>query len=166
MSRMHFDRGVLADPSWWHWGVTIPLLASSLVGNRWAFWSAALLCTLVGAYYWLRLRQIRPYPVQVRVAYLLWLSAGAIPGMQWMHWIQLLGTTAMATVDYCPLIRLLSLLPFNRAEPFTVSLAWRAFLIEPSAGGLIALHDQAEASPAPCCSLPKRGLGPARPRPN
>ncbi len=156
MARAHFDRSVLADPSWWHWAVTVPLLAGGLAGHRWALGAAAVLCVVFGVYYWRRLRQVRPYPVQVRIAYLLWLSAGAIPGMQWMHWVQLLGTAAMATVGYCPLLRMLSLLPLNRTEPLTMALAWRALFVDPPAGGLVAWTGQTEAPPATCCSLPRR----------
>lgn len=154
MAKPRWNRAALSDPSWRHWAITIPLLVGSLAGSKWALCAALLLCALVGAYFWTRLRRIRPYPVQVRIAYVIWLSAGALPGMQWMHWIQLLGTTAMATVGYCPLVRLLSLLPFNRTEPLTFALVERAFFVEPRSGGLIDWSGPSETAPAICCSLP------------
>jgi hypothetical protein len=99
------------------------------------------------------IRKFKPYPVQVRIAYLGLLVVGVFPGMQWVHWIQLFGTTAMVTVGYCPLIRRLSLAPLNRHEPLTVSLVWHAFVCEPCAGGLIQWSVNSKNPTVACCSV-------------
>jgi hypothetical protein len=113
----------------------------------------------MAAYYFARVRRWRPLPVQVRLAYFGWLATGLLPGMQWMHYVALVGTTAMVTVGYCPLARLLGLLGFNRSEPLTVGLLRRQFLSAPH-GGLFYRPAGAGADrPAASCSL-RRGAAP------
>jgi len=136
MSRAYLNRSALTDLSWWHWALTVPLLAASLAGYRAPLAIAIAMCAAAVSYYWFQLRQIQPYPVQVRMVYLGLLAVGCLPWMEWLHWTQLTGTTAMVTVGYCPLIRLLSLIRPNRTEPLTGSLAWRAFVQQPCGGGL------------------------------
>lgn len=158
MSKAHLNYHIVTDVSWWHWLLTVPLLAYNLAGHRWAMAAAMGLCALVGGYFWFKLRQIKPYPVQVRIAYLVWSAIGLLPGMQWMLWVQLCGTTAMVAIGYCPLIRLLSLLPPNRKEPLTASLVWRAFVKEPCAGGLVNWSTGAAGTVVSCCSLPNNSV--------
>jgi hypothetical protein len=148
------DLRVFTDVSWWHWGLTIPLLAAHLAGYSWAIPIAMGLCGTMGLYFLLRLRRLRPYPVQVRIVYLGLLLIGTLPWMQWVHWVQLAGTTAMVTVGYCPLIRILSLAPLNRTKPLTPALVWRAFVQEPCAGGLISWSTGSPSPAIACCSLP------------
>ena len=152
MPKLTIDREVLHDPSWWHWAATIPLLAAGLAGIPWAIPVAMMLCAIMALYYFVELKELRPMPVQVRLAFFGLLAAGALPWMQWLHWVQLLGTTAMVTVGYCPLIRMLSLTSMNRTEPLTRSLVWRVFVHQPCAGGLVRWPDNSVSS-GPSCSL-------------
>jgi hypothetical protein len=145
---------VLKDVSWWHWVLTIPLLAAHLAGVPWAIVAAMVLCAAAGSYFYLRLKQLRPYPVQVRIAYLGLLALGTVPGMHWLYWIPLVGTTVMVTTGYCPLIRTLSLAGWNRTEPFQWSLVWQAFFREPCAGGLLQWTTPTSLSTTSSCSLP------------
>src|SRR5258708_3806508 len=115
-SSRKIDRQVLTDLSWWHWACTVPLLAASLAGYPSAIVAAMVLCGAAGLYFLVRIQRLRPFPVQVRIAYLALLSLGLLPWMQWLHWIQLVGTCTMVVAGYCPLIRLLSLAPLNRTE--------------------------------------------------
>lgn len=154
MSKWTIDKQVWRDSSWWHWTLTIPLLVVNLAGHRWGVIAATGLCAVAGCYYWHRLRQLKPYPVQVRIAYPVWSALGLLPGMRWMLWIQLCGTTAMVAVGYCPLIRFLSILPPNRTEPLTAALVWRAFVKQPCAGGLIKRTAATVSFAATWCSLP------------
>ncbi len=154
MSKWIIDKHVWKDPSWWHWALTIPLMVVNLAGYRWGIFAAMGLCAVVGCYFWYRLRQVKPYPVQVRIAYPVWSALGLLPGMQWMLWIQLCGTTAMVTVGYCPLIRVLSLLPINGTEPLTASLVWQAFVKQPCARGVVKRTTPAVSSAATWCSMP------------
>jgi hypothetical protein len=158
MPRTFLDPRVFADPSWWHWAVTVPLLAAHLLGVPGALPAALLLCAATAAHYLLRLRRWRPLPVQVRLAYLGWLLTGLLPGMQWMHYVALVGTTAMVTVGYCPLGRVLGLLGFNRPEPLGVRLVYRQ-LFSPPGGGLFY---RPAGGPTNSCSLRPGPGGPLR----
>ena len=93
MSDIRLDRRVLSDAGWWHWILTVPLLAAHLAGVSNVLLAAMVLCALFGIYFLYRIRALRPYPVQVRIAYFAWLAVGLLPGMVWMHWIALCGTT-------------------------------------------------------------------------
>lgn len=159
MSSLSIDRNVFTDLSWWHWALTIPLLAAHLSGVAWALEAAVLLCVAVGDYFLLRIGKLRPYPVQLRLAYLALLLIGAVPGMRWILWVQLIGTTAMITVGYCALGRTLNLMPFNREEPLSGSLIWRTFCVDPCAGGILRWTAEGDEAPNACCSLPTRSTG-------
>jgi len=151
-----FDPSVLHDPSWWHWVATVPLLAAHLAGVPWALAAAILLCLLMAAWYAARLRAIQPFPVQIRLAFAALLLAGSAPGMSWLHWVQLGGTSVMVTLGYCLLGRLLMLAPWNRSMPLSLSLLGDALFRWPTAGGILA----AECSPPAACSL--AGCEPAK----
>ncbi len=137
MIEKRLDWSVLKDPSWWHWALTVPLLAAFLAGTRWALPLAAALCGGAAVGYYAFLRSWRPFPVQVRVAYLLMLFAGAVPYMAWLQGVQLVGTTAMITLGYCPLARMLMLAPWNRTQPFSNRAMWDALVRLPRSGGLV-----------------------------
>ena len=152
MSKPTFNHQALTDLSWWHWAITIPLVACHLLGHAWAMPAVMLLSGIMAIYFYTRIRQIRPYPVQVRIAYVVWSAIGLLPYMHWMHWVQFFGTTAMVAVGYCPLIRMISLLSWNRSQPFTLALVWQTFVREPVADGLLTWPTEMPATV--CCSLP------------
>lgn len=155
MPAARIDRSVLRDNSWWHWAVTVPLLAAHVAGRGAALPIAIGLCAAVAAYYIAQLRRVRPYPVQVRLAYLVLLGGGLLPGFHWLHWVQLVGTTSMVSAGYCPLARVLMLLPFNRSERFSARLVWQRLWTDPCAGGIIA-WDQPHRDGAPACACSLR----------
>ncbi|MBX7164756.1 MAG: hypothetical protein K1X74_00285 [Pirellulales bacterium] len=159
MSSGRIDWNVLKNLSWWHWALTVPLLALHLAGYAWALLIATSLCALVGGYYLMLLQQLRPYPVQVRLAYLVLLVAGALPWMSWIYGVQLVGTTAMITVGYCPLLRLLSVAPWNRTEPLGRALLWQVFFREPCAGGLVR-GSATSSAPFSACGVSRASHSP------
>ena len=152
MNRLRFDHLAPTDPSWLHWAASVLLLSLHMAGFGWALPAAVAVCAAMAVYYGLQLRSIKATPVQIRIAYLGLLLAGAAPGMAWVHWVQLVGTTAMISVGYCLLGRLLSLLPFNRTHRWSWSLVGQALFRDPCAGGLLFWSDAPTADP-PCCSL-------------
>ena len=159
MLRPTMDTSVLRDPSWWHWAATIPLLACHLAGHAWAIDLAVVLCAVMAGYYYARLRTVRPLPVQLRLAYLALLLVGMIPSMGWLHWVQLVGTTAMVICGYCLLGRLLSLLALNRAESLTWFFARQKLFGGPCVGGFVQ-WSPVGPEVAACCSVPWRAAPP------
>ena len=150
------DKTVFQDASWWHWAVTTPFIAAYLVGYEWAIGVVLALCVLAGGYFFARIGRLMPLPVQVRIAYFAWTAIGLLPGMGWMHWVQLFGTTAMVTVGYCPLLRILSLIPFNRNQPLSIAAVGYAFFRMPCAGGLVKWENTNESRVGMSCTLPVR----------
>lgn len=79
--------------------------------------------------------RIAPFPVQVRIAYLVWVAVGTyVPYMVFLMYITLVGVATNLFLGYCPLARLLYLLPWNRDEAFSPGLLGRVFLSPPVAG--------------------------------
>lgn len=115
------------DLGWWYWAVTVILLASGLSGWSTGVYLAILLCFIqIGHVVWLT-KSASAFPVQVRVAYVLMLAAGLWEPLQWIHWVQLVGTSARVLVGYCFLARSLSLAPWNRWQPITWGLVRRTY---------------------------------------
>lgn len=152
MSRPKFDSRVVADPGWWHWTLTVPLLAAHFGGSLVALHYAVLLCAGMATYYAVRLRALSPMPVQVRLVYLALLACGLKPGLEWLHGVQLVGTTAMVATGYCPLVRLLSLFPGNRSEHLTRAYVG-GILFAAAGGGLWNWSSPIALPSAACCSL-------------
>ena len=123
---------------WWYWLVADGLLLLALLVDRNIFYSAIAFNVLQWAHIALRRQGLTHFSSQVRFAYVLWMAAGLLPGLFWMHWIQLMGTTALLVVDYCPLARLLSLLPWNRQLPLSWRLVVRTILAPPRRGPIQA----------------------------
>jgi hypothetical protein len=125
------------DVKWWYWLVTAILLAAYVAGSRAAIFAAIALGAVQLVHFAARERSLRAFPVQVRAAYLALLVVGLVPPLGFIHWVQLAGTWAMVLVGYCPLARALSLLPWNRRQPFSAALARRAFLSPPVRGSIV-----------------------------
>jgi hypothetical protein len=107
------------------------------------------LCVIAAGAHYAVHDSTRAMPVQVRLAFLALLVLGLAPGMWWVHWSQLVGTSAMVLVGYCPLVRMLALLPWNRAEPLTRAFAWRTFAAAPAGGLLVPPRSVSR----PCAAL-------------
>jgi hypothetical protein len=97
------------------WAVTAPLLAAHLAGVRGAWAAVLVLCAASIVYYALRLGGVRPMRVQVRLGFFALVSLGALPVAGWrILWLPLCGTTAQLFFGYCPMARMLHLMPWNR----------------------------------------------------
>jgi hypothetical protein len=83
--------------------------------------------------------QFRPFPVQVRMAYIIWVVVGTyVPGMVILMYISTVGLATNLFLHYCPLARMLYLLPWNCEHPFSWNLVKRVFL-SPAVKGKFAL---------------------------
>ena len=116
------------DPGWWYWFLTVGLLGTGLSGWPTGIFLAMVLCAVQIAHVSRLTRDVAAFPVQVRIAYMGMLIAGLWEPLQWIHWLQLAGTTARVLVGYCLLARTLSLAPWNRQRPLTLTLIRRTFL--------------------------------------
>ncbi len=105
--------------------------------------------------YFLRLRRVRPFPVQLRLAFLGVLLIGLLPAMHWLHYVSLVGLTARVTIGYCLMGRLLGLAWFNRTVPLTFALFCRQLLSPPS-GGLLRWPLTPGVDVVESCSLQSR----------
>jgi hypothetical protein len=78
---------------------------------------------------------VRPFPVQVRIAYFIWVAAGTyIPNMTILMYITLVGLGTNLFLGYCPLARMMYLMPWNRDEKFSLGLVGRVFFSPPMPG--------------------------------
>lgn len=121
------------DLAWRYWLATVGLLASGLLGWTNGIHLAIFLCVVQVIHFGSRTGGITALPVQVRVTYLLLLMLGFWTPLQWIHLVQLIGTSARVLVGYCLLARILSLAPWNRVEPLSVPLVRNTFLSMQSA---------------------------------
>jgi hypothetical protein len=120
--------------AWWYWFFTALPLAAWLFTDEPAAYAAALaISALQVAHFFRRHGSANAFPVQVRAVYLLLLAAGGLDPLRFVNWIQLAGTTAMLWLDYCPLARLMSLLPWNRRQPLSLGLVKAVVLTPPRA---------------------------------
>ena len=78
---------------------------------------------------------VKPFPVQVRIAYFIWVAAGTyVPYLTVLMYITLVGLATNLFLGYCPLARMMSLMPWNRNEKFSLGLVGRVFLSPPMPG--------------------------------
>jgi hypothetical protein len=102
-------------------------LALEEAGWRLGFYLAMVLTCVQAVHFIRRESSLTAFTVQVRVAYLGLLIVGLWEALHFIHWLQLVGTSARVLVGYCLLARSLSLLPWNRVEPISLELLWRTF---------------------------------------
>lgn len=123
--------------SWWYWLVTVCFLTAGVAGWPSGFLCAIGLTVFQLAHFLIRERSLSAFPVQVRIAYLLLLLIALPEKHQWIYWIPLIGTWAQVLFGYCAMARTVSLLPWNRKEPFSLSLLTRTFLSAPVRGNIL-----------------------------
>jgi hypothetical protein len=129
--------GRLTSISWWYWAITDVMLIAAVLGWQKGF-AAAIAFNLVQALHFLvREKSLTSFPVQVRFSYLALLLAGQVEVLYFIYFVQIAGTTAMVSLDYCPLARFLSLMPWNRNEPFTADLLRRTVFSPPVRGNIL-----------------------------
>lgn len=125
------------DISWWYWFATVPMLIIGIAGITAGFYLAMGLTAFQVFHYLAKEKSIAAFPVQVRISYLLLLVTAQLPYMFWIYWVQIAGTSAMVLVGYCPLARILSLMPWNRTESFSLKLLFRTFFSRPVEGNIL-----------------------------
>jgi hypothetical protein len=139
-----------SDLVWRYWAATAATLALGLAGVDAGLTAAIGLNAVQVLHFVARTRGTTAFMVQVRVLYLGLLLLGLVPGLQILHWLQLAGTTATIAVGYCPLARLLALLPPNRTRRLDRALLRRALLTPPTSGSILdVVNDDTPRSAVP-----------------
>lgn len=119
-----------------YWQVTALLLAAHFAG--WAG-GLPLAMTLTAAqvlHFAAFRRNLHALDVQVRIGYLGLLLLGSVGPLWPIHLVQFVGVNAMLVADYCPLARLLVLLPWNRGVPLSAQLVRQALCTPPAPGAI------------------------------
>ena len=122
---------------WFYWLVTDVCLALGLILWPEMLYGAMAVVALHSVHFYSRSAHVFSFPMQVRLGYLGLLVLGQLPYCSWINWVQLVGTTALLTVDYCPLARMLSLMPWNRAQVLSWTFFRKAIFSMPVNGSII-----------------------------
>jgi hypothetical protein len=120
---------------WTLWATTWIGLAAGCFDAR--YWQWVVGFSVAHAVFVLSMVGFRPlvFPAQLRIAYAASVAVGTyVPHMTWMMYVMTAGVGANLAFNWCPLSRLLYLLPWNREEPFDAGLPWRAFFSKPVSG--------------------------------
>lgn len=123
--------------SWWYWLATVGLLTAGVSGWAAGFLLAIGLTVVQLLHFGVRERSFAAFPVQVRAAYLLLLLIALPEPLQLIYWIPTIGTWALVLFGYCTMARMVSLLPWNRREKFSLDLLKRTFLSAPVRGNVL-----------------------------
>ena len=121
----------LNDWVWWAWTLTTVLLVAGLCGYDSALIGATAVTAAHGLIVLARDRSPVAYSVQLRAAYLLLLLICYLPSTRWLYWLIAAGTLALVLFGYCFLTRVLSLLPWNSRETYTLDRVRRTFFSAP-----------------------------------
>jgi hypothetical protein len=124
------------DMGWWYWLVTAVLLTYGLAVNPSGFALAIGLTVFQLIHFVIRNQGVTAFPVQVRFWYLMLLVVAFPAPLQWLYWIPTIGTWAQVIFGYCAMARTVSLLPWNRSEPLTLSFLTRTFFSRPVRGNI------------------------------
>lgn len=123
--------------SWWYWLVTAGFLTAGVLGWTTGFLVAIGITLLQLIHFVIREGGVAAFPVQVRFFYLLLLLVALPEPMQLIYWIPTIGTWAQLIFGYCTMARLVSLLPWNRDQAFSLELVRRTFFSRPVRGNIL-----------------------------
>ena len=101
------------------------------------FWELVIGITVLQVLIMLPMVNFKPmvFPVQLRIAYILWVSLGTfVPELIYMMHMTTVGLGIRLAFGYCPMARMLYLLPWNRTQPFSLYLFVQTFIQPPGPG--------------------------------
>lgn len=133
--------------SWWYWLVTVLFLTAGVAGFPGAFSYAIGLTVIQLVHFTILEKSLTAFPVQVRAGYLLLLLVAWPQGMNWLYWVPMIGTWAQLIFGYCAMARMVSLLPWNRTEPFGWALLKKTFFSRPVKGNILQGQPPLNQSP-------------------
>lgn len=146
----------IKDIGWWYWLVSASALTAGVAGWHWGFCIAGTLTVVQIIHFTIRAGSLTAFPVQIRLAYLAILIAAALPALQWLYWVPTIGTWALVVFGYCLIARVLSLMPWNRQGPLTLSRILFTFIAKPDAKNIRHGLTERAAACGGACSTEER----------
>lgn len=134
------------------WAVTAPLLVAGLSGVAWAPAAAVGLGVISVALYAAKLRSWRPYRLQVRLGFIAVVGLACAPGAAWLLWLPAVGTSTQVLFGYCPMARLLDLMPWNRSDTVTWSGVLAVVTRGPGDEGLLLSRSNSSGREGAACA--------------
>lgn len=123
--------------SWWYWLVTVVFLTAGVSGWVPGFYIAIALSAVQVIHFIIIEGSITAFPVQIRIAYLIWMVVALWEPLRFLYWIPVVGTWAMVLTGYCFLARCMSIMPWNLKEPVSAPLLKHTFLSPPVKGNIL-----------------------------
>lgn len=123
--------------SWWYWLVTACLLTAGIAGYQIGFHLAIGLTVFQLIHFAIREHSLTAFPVQVRFWYLMLLIVALPEPLRIIYWVPTVGTWAQIIFGYCTMARCVSLLPWNRNQPYSVDLLLKTFISRPVPGNIM-----------------------------
>lgn len=120
---------------WWYWVVSWLLIVSGLLGWEKGFVWVTVLSGWQILHYAVLEKSLGTLPVQVRIGFFLLALAGL--KFHFLYWLPAVGLLARTTVDYCFLARVMSLIPWNLTEPFSLKLLKKRIFSPPTNGSIL-----------------------------
>lgn len=124
---------------WNYWFLTVICIAIGIFAWPQAIFLAMVLTMIHTIHFLFRQPGLIEFPIQVRIGYLGLLALGQVPVLDWIYWILLIGGTVKLTTGYCPLARMVSLLPWNRSQPMNLNLLKKVIFTPTIPGSAIQL---------------------------
>ena len=125
------------DMSWWYWLASSACLWVTLSIHPDAYQWALLLGLVQLVHYRFIEGSIKRFPVQIRLAYVIYLLFAMPENLQWILWLPAIGSVARVVFGYCLLARLLALLPLNREVPLSWQYVLNTFFTRPVRGNIL-----------------------------
>jgi len=122
---------------WQYWFITACLLSVGLAGYEDFFLYAICFTVFQMIHFAILQRSVISFPVQVRFFYLILLLIAYPKQFNMIYWLPTIGTWVRLIFGYCTMARCVSLLPWNRKQPFSSSLLMRTFLSRPVRGNIL-----------------------------
>jgi len=120
---------------WVLWFITWAGLVAGLFDVKFFVYVVAFSAFHAVLFYLLFAMQVKPFPVQVRIAYFIWVAIGTyVPYMLFLMYITLVGLATNLFLGYCPLARMMYLMPWNNDEKFSLDFVARVFFSPPVKG--------------------------------
>ncbi len=123
---------------WWYIFATWAAVLYGLFVGESGFYVAIGLCMIQALYFGIEDKNPFSFSCQVRYALAAIFIAGLFEPLRWIYWIPAVGLTVRLTLNYCLLARLVSLMPWNRRDPFSWGLFRRTLFSPPTSGSILA----------------------------